>query len=75
MVHTSMSLVLPCWSSRVGAAVGSLIHTLNCILVWLPLWTLVGKMPFYPQLKHGPHATAFCPTLFLYGGGGTERGD
>jgi hypothetical protein len=33
MIHMSMSLILPCWSSHVGDAVGSLIYTLNCIRV------------------------------------------
>jgi hypothetical protein len=53
MIHTSMSLILPCWSSRVGDAVGSLIYTLNYTQVRLLLWTPVSKMPILPTDETG----------------------
>jgi hypothetical protein len=53
MIHTSTPLILPCWSSRVGAAVGSMIHTLNCTWVRLLLWTPVSKMPILPTHETG----------------------
>jgi hypothetical protein len=46
-------LILPCWSSHVGAAVGSLIHTLNCSQVRLLLWTLVSEMPILSKVEIG----------------------
>jgi hypothetical protein len=53
-------LILPHWSSCTvdGIAVGSLMHTLNCILVWLPLWTLVGKMFILPTIETG--SSCYC---------------
>jgi hypothetical protein len=53
VIHTSTRLILSCWSSHVGATVGSLIHTLNCTLVRLLLWTLVSKMPILPIVETG----------------------
>jgi hypothetical protein len=47
----STHLILPCWSSRVGATVGSLIHTLNYTRVRLLLWTPASEMPILPIVE------------------------
>jgi hypothetical protein len=45
--------MLPRWSSRIGVMVGSPIHTLNCTLVRLLLWTLVSELPIPLTLETG----------------------
>jgi hypothetical protein len=62
-----MHLILPCWSSRVGVVVGSLIHTLNYTRVQLLLWIPISEMPILPTVETGSLCYGTLPNVVSLG--------